>query len=108
LLLTLKIVIFLKRLISYISFYAFSVSTMFKLYVNAIIFVAFIFYILFVSFFLLIYVIIFISLIDRRFENAYSTFILIVVCAFNNELCIMFAYVFAFYVFLLIFFTFSS
>ena len=67
--------------------------TMFKLYINAIIFIAFILCTLF--FFFLIYVINFIFLVNCRFKNVYLTFILIVVCTINNELCIMLAYVFA-------------
>ncbi len=90
-LLTLKTIIFLKRLILYISFCVLNVLIIFKLRVNKIIFIAFILYIFFVSFFLLIYVINFISLINRCFKNTYLTFILIVVCAINNELYIMFA-----------------
>jgi len=89
-------------------FRAYSVLTMFKSRVNTIIFVALILCTLFVSFFFLIYVINFIFLIDRCFENACLTFILIVVCATNNKLCIMFAYVFASCVSFFIFFTFSS
>ncbi len=52
------------------------------------------FYVLF-FFFFLIYVINFIFLVNCRFKNVYLTFILIVVCTINNELCIMLAYVFA-------------
>ncbi len=63
---------------------------------------------LFVSFFLLIYVSNFIFLINYRFKSVYLTFILIVVCATNNELYIMLVYVFVSYVFFLILFTFSS
>jgi len=59
-------------------------------------------------FFLLIYVINFIFLINRRFKNVYLTFILIVVYIINNELYIMFAYVFAFYMFFFIFFNFFN
>ncbi len=81
---------------------------MFKSHVNAIIFVALILCILFVTFFSLIYVINFISLINRRFKNVCLTFILIVVCATNNELYIMFVYVFAFYVSFSTLFTFFS
>jgi len=104
LLLILKTIILLKHLISYMSFCAFSVLTMFKSHVNAIIFVAIILCIFFVSFSLLIYVINFISLIDRCFEDACLTFILIVVCATNNELCTMLVYVLASCVSFLIFF----
>ncbi len=50
----------------------------------------------------------FISLINRRFKDICLTFILIVVCATNNELCIMLVYVFASCVFFLIFFTFPN
>jgi len=98
-LLTLKNIIFLKRFILYMSFCAFSVLMMFKLHVNAIIFIALILCTFFVFFSFLIYVINFISLIDRRFKNICSTFILIIVCATNNKLCIMFAYMLASYVF---------
>ncbi len=107
-LLILKIIIFLKRLIFYMSFRAFSVLTMFKSHVNAFIFVAFIFCTFFVSFSFLIYVIIFIFLINRCFENACLTFILIVICATNNKLYTMLAYMFASCVFFLTLFTFSS
>ena len=62
----------------------------------------------FVSFFFLIYVINFIFLINRRFKSVYLTFILIVVCATNNELCTMLAYVFEFCVLFLILFTFFN
>ncbi len=62
----------------------------------------------FVSFSFLIYVINFISLINCRFKSVCLTFILIVVCATNNELYIMLAYVFASCVSFLFFFTFSS
>ncbi len=95
LLLTLKIIIFLKRLISYIFFRAFIVLIISKLHINAIIFVAFILCIFFVSLSFFIYVINFIFLINCRFKSVYLTFILIVVYATNNELYIMFAYVFA-------------
>jgi len=108
LLLILKTIIFLKRLILCISFRVSSVLTIFKLRVNAIIFVVLILCILFVSFFLLIYVINFIFLINYRFESAYLMFILIVVCATNNELYIMLIYVFVSCVSFLIFFTFFS
>jgi len=108
LLLILKIIIFLKRLIFYMSFRTFSVLTIFKLRINAIIFVAFILCILFVFFFFLIYIINFIFLIDCRSKNACLTFILIVVYAINNELYIMFVYIFASYVFFSIFSIFSS
>ncbi len=81
------------------SFCAFSVLIMFKLHVNAIIFIALILCTFFVFFSFLIYVINFISLIDRRFKNICSTFILIIVCTTNNKLCIMFAYMLASYVF---------
>jgi len=81
---------------------------MFKSRVNAIIFVALILCILFISFFSLIYVIHFISLIDRRFKNVCLTFILIVICATNNELYIMLVYVFAFCVSFSTLFTFFS
>jgi len=57
-LLTLKTIILLKRLIFYMFFRAFNVLTMFKLHVNAIIFVALILCTFFVSFSFLIYVII--------------------------------------------------
>jgi hypothetical protein len=107
-LLILKIIIFLKRLIFCISFCAFSILTMSKLRVNAIIFIALILYTFFVFFFFLIYVINFIFLINRCFESAYLIFILIIVCAINNELYIIFAYIFAFYVFFLTLFTFSN
>ena len=89
-------------------FCAFSVLTIFKLRVNAIIFVALILYIFFVFFSLLIYVINFIFLINCYFKSICLTFILIVVCAINNELCIMFVYIFAFCVSFLTFFTFFS
>jgi len=79
-----------------------------KLRVNAIIFVALILCTFFVFVFLLIYVINFIFLIDCRFEDACLTFILIVVCATNNELCAMLACVFASCVFFSTLFTFSS
>ncbi len=82
--------------------------TISKSRVNAIIFVAFILYIFFVSFFFLIYVINFIFLINCCFKNVYSTFILIVVCATNNKLYVIFVYVLAFYIFFLIFFNFFS
>ena len=108
LLLILKIIILLEHFILCISFRAFSVLTIFKLHINAIIFVAFILYTFFVSFFFLIYVINFISLIDCRFENAYLTFILVFVCAINNELYIMLVYVFVSCIFFLILFTFFS
>ncbi len=62
----------------------------------------------FLSLFFLIYVINFIFLIDCRFKNVCLTFILIVVCAINNELCIMFVYIFAFCIFFSILFTFFS
>jgi len=81
---------------------------MFKSRVNTIIFVALILYTLFVSFFFLIYVINFISLINYCFENACLMFILIIVCATNNKLYIIFAYVFISCVSFLIFFIFSS
>jgi len=81
---------------------------MFKLRINAIIFVALILCIFFVFFSFLIHVINFISLIDHRFKSAYLTFILIVVCATNNKLYIMFAYMFASCMSFLIFFTFFS
>ncbi len=90
------------------SFCAFSVLTMFKLHVNAIIFIALILCTFFVFFSLLIYVINFISLIDCYFKNACLTFILIVVCAINNELYIIFAYMFASYVSFLTLFIFFS
>ncbi len=89
-------------------FRAFSVLTMFKLHINAIIFVAFISCTFFIFFFLLIYVINFIFLIDFCFENAYLMFILIVVCASNDEIYIMFVYMFASCVFFLILFTFFN
>jgi len=108
LLLTLKIKILLKRLISCISFGAFNVLTMSKLRINANIFITFILYIFFVSFFFLIYVINFIFLINCRFKNAYLTFILIVVYAINIKTYIMLAYVFASCVFFLIFFNFFN
>jgi len=85
----------LKIIIFYIFSRAFSVLTMSKLRVNAIIFVALILCILFVSFFFLIYVINFISLIDCRFKSAYLIFILIVVYAINNKYYVIFAYVLA-------------
>jgi len=81
--------------------------TMFKLRINAIIFIAFILCIFFV-FFSLIYVINFIFLINRRFESVYLMFILIVFCVSNNKLYIMLAYMFASCVSFLILFTFSS
>jgi len=65
------------------------------------------FYILFRLFFL-IYAINFIFLIDCRFKNTYLTFILIFVCATNNELYIMLVYMFASCVSFLIFSTFFS
>ncbi len=80
--------------------------TISKSHVNVIIFVALILCTFFVSLFFLIYVINFISLIDRRFKNIYLTFILIVVYATNNELCIMLAYMFASCMSFLIFFFF--
>jgi len=107
-LLILITIIFLKRLIFYISFRAFNVLIVFKSHFNAIIFIALILYTLFVSFFFLIYIINFIFLIDRRFKSAYLMFILIIVYATNNELYIMFAYMFAFCVSFLILLTFSS
>jgi len=90
------------------SFRVFNMLTIFKLRVNAFTFVALILYTLFVFFFLLIYIINFISLINCRFKSICLTFILIFVCATNNELCIMFAYVFASCVFFLILFTFFN
>jgi len=63
---------------------------------------------LFLFFSFLIYVINFIFLIDRRFKNACLTFILIFVCATNDKLYIMLAYVFAFCVSFLILFTFFN
>jgi len=81
---------------------------MFKLRVNAIIFIALILCTFFVFFFFLIYVINFISLINCYFKNACLTFILIVVCAINNKLYIMLVYVFVFCVLFLTFFTFSN
>ncbi len=108
LLLTLKTIIFLKCLIFCIFFCAFSVLIMFKLRVNAIIFITFILCTFFVFYSFLIYVINFISLINCYFKNACLTIILIVVCATNNELYIMLVYVFVFCVFFLTFFTFSS
>ena len=63
---------------------------------------------LFVFFFFLIYVINFIFLINCRFKDICLTFILIVVCAINNELYTMLAYMFASCVFFLIFFIFSN
>ncbi len=107
-LLILKTIIFLKRLIFYMSFRAFKMLTMFKLHINAIIFVTFILCILFISFFFLIYVINFISLVNYCFKSICLTFVLIVVYTINNKLCTMFAYVFASYMFFLIFFTFSN
>ncbi len=95
LLLTLKTIILLKRLTFDIFFRAFSVLTMSKSRVNAIILIALILCILFVFFSFLIYVINLIFLINCRFKSVCSTFVLIVICATNNELCIMFAYVFA-------------
>ncbi len=95
LLLILKIITFLKRFILCISFRAFNVLIMFKLHINAIIFVALILCTFFISFFFLIHVINFISLVNCRFESVYLTFIWIVVYAINNELRIMFAYIFA-------------
>ena len=90
------------------SFRVLNVLTIFKLRINIIFFVAFILYIYFVLFFFLIYVINFIFLIDRRFENVYLTFILIVVYTTNNKLYIMLAYIFASCVSFLILFTFFS
>ncbi len=98
----------LKTIILYISFCAFSVLTIFKLRVNAIIFVALILYIFFVFFCFLIYVINFIFLINCYFESVCLTFILIVVCATNNELCTMLVYVFASCVSFLTLFTFFN
>ncbi len=89
-------------------FCVFSVLTIFKSHVNANIFVVLILYILFVSFFFLIYVINFISLIDYRFKSVYLIFILIIVCATNNELCTMLVYIFASCISFLTFFTFFS
>ena len=105
---TLKIIIFLKYLIFCISFCTLSVLTMFKLRVNAIIFIAFILCTLFISFFFLIYVTNFIFLINYCFENVCSTFILIVICTTNNKLYTMLAYMLASYVFFLIFLIFFS
>jgi len=82
--------------------------TIFKLRVNAIIFIALMLYTFFVFFFFLIYVINFIFLIDCCFENVCLMFILIIVYATNNKLYIMLAYMFASCVSFLIFFTFSS
>jgi len=79
-----------------------------KLRINAIIFVALILCILFVSFSFLVYVINFIFLINCRFKSVCSTFVLIVVCATNNELCTMLAYVFASCISFLIFSIFSN
>jgi hypothetical protein len=90
------------------SFRTLSVLTISKLRVNAIIFVTLILYTFFVFFSFLIYIINFIFLINRRFKDACLIFILIIVCATNNELCTMFAYVFASYMSFSIFFTFSS
>jgi len=90
------------------SFRAFSVLTMFKLRINAIIFIALILCILFVSFSFLIYVINFIFLINCCFKSVYLTFILIIVYTINNELYIMFVYVFVFYMSFLTLFTFFS
>ncbi len=82
--------------------------TIFKLRINAIIFVALILCTFFVFVFLLIYVINFISLINCCFENTCLTFILIIVCAINNKLCTMFVYVLAFCVSFLTLFTFFN
>ncbi len=93
------------------SFCAFSVLTIFKSHVNAIIFVTLILYILFVFFFFLIYVINFIFLIDYCFEDVcfmFILFILIIVYATNNELCIMLAYMFASCISFSILFTFPN
>jgi len=106
LLLTLKAIIFLKRLIFYIFFCVLSILIISKLRVNAIIFVAFILYILFVSFFFLIYVINFIFLINCCFESVCLTFVLIVVYATNNKLYTMLAYVLASCISFSTFFTF--
>ncbi len=62
----------------------------------------------FFSSFFLIYVINFIFLLNRCFKDAYLTFILIVICATNNKLYIMLAYMFAFCVSFSILFTLSS
>ncbi len=82
--------------------------TIFKLRINAIIFVALILCTFFIFIFFLIYVINFISSINCCFENTYLMFILIIVCAINNKLCIMFVYVLAFCVFFLTLFTFFN
>ncbi len=81
---------------------------MFKSRVNTIIFIAFILCTFFISFFFLIYIINFIFLVDCRFENVCLTFILIIVCAINNELCIIFAYILVSCMFFSILFTFFS
>ncbi len=90
------------------SFCAFSVLTIFKSHVNAIIFVTLILYIFFVFFFFLIYVINFIFLISYCFEDVCLMFILIVVYAINNKLFTMLAYVFASCIFFSTLFTLFS
>ena len=67
---TLKIINFLNFLTSTIFFRANNVFIVFDSRVNAIIFAAFIFCILFIFWFLLIHIIIFISLLNCRFEDA--------------------------------------
>ncbi len=84
-------------------FCVFSVLTIFKLRINAIIFITFILCTFLLFFFFLIYVINFIFLINCRFKNVCLTFILIFVCATNNELYIILTYMFVSYVFFLIF-----
>ena len=64
------------------------------MHTSIIIFVIFILYALFIFCFSLIYTISFISLLNLRFEDTYSTFILIVARAINNKLRVIFVYIF--------------